>query len=101
MARRRIGRPSLPIFGLLGQKNIGFSGEILLVPSAGGEGTPGACEELLLNPMPKSLMPNRVVAPLPPLPSIIVFPFPGGEVSPDVTPKMGGAKKFVKWLQLK
>ena len=48
--------------------------------------------ELLLNPMPKSLIPNRVVAPLPPLPSIIVFPFPGGEVSPDVTPKMDGGK---------
>ena len=91
MARRRIGRPSLPIFGLLGQKNIGFSGEILLVPS-GGLGTPGACEELLLKPMPKSLIPNRVVAPLPPLPSIIVFPFPGGEVSPDVTPKVDGGK---------
>ena len=95
MALRRIGRPSLPIFGLLGQKNIGFSGEILLVPS-GGVGTPWACcEELLLNPMPKSLIPNRVVAPLPPLPSIIVFPFPGGEVSPEVTPKMG-REKFVK-----
>ena len=92
MARRRIGRPSLPIFGLLGQKNIGASiGEILLVPS-GGVGTPGACEELLLNPMPKSLIPNRVVAPLPPLPSIIVVPFPGGEASPEVPPKMGGGK---------
>ena len=86
MARRIIGRPSLPMFGLRGQKNIGFSGETLLVPPAGA---PGACEALLLNPMPKSLIPNKVVAPLPPLPSIIVLEVPGGEVSPLVIPLKG------------
>ena len=74
MARNIIGRPSLPIFGLRGQKNIGFSGEMLLVPPAGG--APGGCEALLLNPMPKSLIPNKVVAPFPPFPSIIVFEVP-------------------------
>ena len=56
LARRIMGRPSLPIFGLLGQKNMGFSGDTLLVPPTGG--APGACEVLLLKPMPKSLIPN-------------------------------------------
>ena len=47
--------------------------------------------ELLLKPMPKSLMPSKLVVPLPPLPSMIVFELlvPGGEVSPLVIPLKG------------
>lgn len=55
---------------------MGFSGEMLL-------------DEL--KPMPKSLMPSKLVVPLPPFPSMSVLEteLPGGEVSPLVIPLRG------------
>lgn len=55
---------------------MGLSGEMLLE---------------LLKPMPKSLIPKRLVVPLPPLPSIraLELEVPGGEASPLVIPLKG------------